>query len=379
MNDSPPVAGRDARELARAAATEIAERAGDADRARRLPAEDIAALKRSGLLGLSAAPEYGGWGASLATCVTAQLELARGSAATALVAAMTLHILGHQREAQGWPEQVYAPLSRAVVAGALINSAASEPALGSPARGGLPESSARREGDRLILDGRKTWVTGGAHLDHLLVQVALEGSALPVWVPADTPGVRWEPTWGEGLSLRASDSDDLFLDGVSVPAEHQAGSPDRPRTANVWFPMLAAATYLGPALAARDAVIAYALERTPTALGRPIATLPSIQRQIGELDVDLQAARTLLVATAELWRGEESERGAYLPRVAAAKHLAVETALSVTDRALRIAGAAGLSPALPLERYFRDVRAGLMHPPSGDAALESVGRAALGL
>lgn len=378
MTDPISVAAGDIRERARAVAADIADRAAAADRARRLPPEDIADLKRSGLLAASAPREHGGREASLATCVAAQLELARGSAATALVAAMTIHVLGHEREVRSWPAHAFAELSRAAAAGALLNSAASEPALGSPSRGGLPASSARRDGDRLVIDGHKTWVTGGAHLDHLLVQLAFEERSVQVWIPADTPGVRWEATWGEALSLRASDSDDLHLESVSVPQSHLLSGGQR-RIPNVWFPLLAAATYLGPALAARDAVIRYALERVPTALGRPIATLPGIQRQIGELDVALQAAETLLLATAARWCGRESERAEFVPRAAAAKHLAVETALSVTDRALRIAGAAGLDPALPLERLFRDVRAGLMHPPAGDTALEVVGRAALGL
>ena len=44
---------------------------------------------------------------------------------------------------------------------------------------------------------------------------------------------------------------------------------------------------------------------------------------------------------------------------------------------LQIAGGASISGALPLERFFRDVRAGSMQPPSGDTALELVGRAAI--
>jgi alkylation response protein AidB-like acyl-CoA dehydrogenase len=147
--------------------------------------------------------------------------------------------------------------------------------------------------------------------------------------------------------------------------------------ANIWFPFLMAATYLGIALAARDETIQYALERTPTALGKPIATLPSIQRQIGDMDIQLQAAKTLLLHTAGQWKGQHHQ--SFLPRAAATKHLAIETALNVTDKALRVVGAAGLDSELSLERYFRDVRAGIMHPPSGDAALELVGKQALSL
>ena len=48
-----------------------------------------------------------------------------------------------------------------------------------------------------------------------------------------------------------------------------------------------------------------------------------------------------------------------------------------TDKALQIAGGTGLTRDLPLERFFRDTRAGLMQPPSGDTALEIVGRGAI--
>ena len=116
----------------------------------------------------------------------------------------------------------------------------------------------------------------------------------------------------------------------------------------------------------------------PTALGKPIATLPTIQRQLGDLEIRLLAAKTLLLQTAGAWDGT-GDRDGFFPGVVAAKVFAVETALGVTDAALKLAGGASLSPDLPLERHFRDVRAGLMHPPSGDAALELVGRARLGV
>jgi alkylation response protein AidB-like acyl-CoA dehydrogenase len=311
----------------------------------------------------------------LGTCTEAQLALAQGSTSTALVAAMQLHLFGHALETGAWGEHAPDFCGRAV-RGELFNAAASEPQLGSPSRGGLPQTEAVREGDTLIVTGHKTWVTGGERLDHLLVRVTLEERAANVWVPNGLPGVRWKRTWGGGLSLRASSSHDVFFDDVRVKASHLV--PEGRGGPNLWFPTLIAATYLGTAFAARDAAVRYALERVPTALGRPIGTLPTIQRQLGEMEVRLLAARTLLLETARAWTGE-GDRGAYHPRVVAAKHVAVETALWVTEAALRLAGGASLGSELPLERFFRDVRAGLMHPPSGDAALELVGRRALNL
>lgn len=240
----------------------------------------------------------------------------------------------------------------------------------------MPETHVVRDGDRLLLNGHKTWVTGGERLEHLLLRARLGDGAVTLWCPNGLPGIRWEKTWGDGLSLRASASDDVYFENVSLPASHLLA--DGPKAVNVWFPLLVGATYLGTALAARDAAVRYARMRVPTALGKPISTLPSIQRQIGGLEVELAAATSLLLETARSWDGA-GDREAFYPRVVTAKHVAVETALRVTEAALRLAGGASLSPELPLERHFRDVRAGLMHPPSGDAALELVGRQALGV
>ena len=362
-------------------ADELAEhlraRATQADAAGALPAEDVAALKETYYPGLAVPESYGGRGASLKTCVEAQLALAQGSASTALVAAMTLHIVGHEGEVKSWEPEAREVVFRDVAHGALLNSAASEPRLGSPSRGGLPDTYAELVGNTLVINGHKNWVTGGEFLSHLLVRLRLGDEAVVVWLPGGTKGLRWEKTWGDGLSLRASDSHDLFLEDVRVSATNIIQRGRSP--ASVWFPMLMAATYLGSALAARGDVVRYARARVPTALGKPIATLPGIQRQVGDIDIALQAARTFLVTTAAEWRGLEGERESFLVTAASAKHVAVETALQVTDKALRVAGAAGIDKGLNLERYFRDVRGGLMHPPSGDAALELVGRRALGL
>ena len=358
----------------------IASRASVADEAGALPSQDIEDLKRSGYAALTLPKAYGGAELSLRETLSAQLVLAKASGSTALVAAMTLHLVARERELNTWKASVREKLFNDVAKGALINSAASEPRLGSPSRGGLPDTFAELTDQGYLIHGHKNWVTGGEHLSHLLVRLRLGEEAVVLWVPSHIKGVRWEKTWGTGLSLRASDSHDVYFDNVCVPKNHfvygkEASAP------LIWFPMLVGATYLGVALAARDAVITYALERVPTALGKPIATLSKVQRQIGEIDIMLRTARSLLLQTASSWTGQEplQTRAAFVPSVVSAKHVAVETALKVTDLAMRIAGAASIDKSLSLERYFRDVRAGLMHPPSGDAALELVGRSALKL
>lgn len=365
--------------LATTLAEQFATRADEADREGVLPAEDVAALKESGYLGISVPREYGGFGLSLRDCVAAQLALAQGSTSTAIVAGMQVHIFGHQREVRSWDNAWYETFCRLAASGALFNSIASEPAMGSPSRGGLPATTAvpAENGDGWVVNGRKTWSTGGKHLTHMLVRAALEGEGAVVLVEQDMPGVEWITTWSDSLSLRASDSHDVVFSDVHIPQNYVVERDGRSGKPNVWFPMIMSTIYLGAAIAARNRVIQFALERVPTALGKPIATLPKIQRQIGEIDVALQAARSLLFDVAAEWTGKDADRQKMSARIAAAKTMVTETANKVTDQALRIAGGSSITKALPLERYFRDVRAGAMQPPSGDTALEMVGRAAI--
>jgi len=374
MNNSPKQSILD---VARSLAEGFTKHAAESDQLGKLHAEDVRALRESGYLAISVPRSFGGQGMPLHDCVAAHLELSKGSASLGLLAAMTVQIFGSEREYRQWSEVHWEALSCAVAEGGLFNTAASEPRLGSPARGQVFATTARSVADGYQIDGHKTWITGGQHLTDLLVRASLEGIPALLLVPAGTPGVRWEHTWAGALSLRASESDDLYLENVVVPPENLILHGDGEPGPNAWFPMLIAATYLGVGLAARDAIIRYALERVPTALGRPIATLPSIQRCIGEIDLALQAAVALLLDVAAGWPADPAHNAACMPRVVAAKQFAAEAAAEAAQGALRIAGGAGISSALPFERLFRDAQAGASHPPSGDMALEIVGRSAI--
>lgn len=374
---------QDTVEQARALAADIATRADEADREGRLPAADVALLRKSGYLALAVPREFGGRGETLLTCVAAQLELAKGNPSTALVAAMQHQVVGHQRETKTWQPEARARIMREAAADGLLNHLGSEPRMGSPSRGGLPETTAiPASGGGWLINGHKTWCSGGRHLTHLLVRVAVgdEGGVVLVKQgPGGVEGLEWIETWRDTLSLRATDSHDAVFRDVFASPENLIETGDAKIVPNIWFPMMLSAVYLGAAVAARDALIRYALERVPLALGKPIATLPKIQREIGEIDVILMAARALLFEVAADWTGRDEDRSAMMARIAAAKMAVSNAANKATEKALQAAGGAALTRALPLERFFRDVRAAGMQPPSGDTAYEAVGRAALGM
>ncbi len=369
-------------------ATRFAARAPQHDRDGTFPFQNFDDLRAARLHLLTVPVAYGGWGASLLEAVQIVERLARGDGATALVFAMHVQVLGSLSEHRPWDEPRFESFAREVVErGALINSCATEPELGSPSRGGLPKTHARRDGAGWRVSGHKTFASGIPVLTHVLVPAVLEGEpegTVGVFlVRTDRPGLRIEPTW-DVLGMRATASHDLLLDNVLVEShdlvqrrEPGVGDPGRV-IGGAWFGMVVAATYLGIAEAARDAAIQFARERRPTALeGRSIATLEPIQRLTGAAESLLLTARALVYATAAAWTAQPEDRARLMSHIGLCKAVATTRAVEATDLALRVVGGQAMSRKLPLERLFRDVRAGLFHPPTEDVAFANLGRALL--
>ena len=148
-------------------ASAFAARAGQHDRDASFPHENFRALGEAGLLNLTTAPQDGGGGAGLARAAALVGTVAQGCASTALVLAMQLIHVHLSSRSPCWPADLRSLVGRSAAEGALINALRTEPALGTPARGGLPDTLARRTPDGWALSGRKLYATGrpGAALD----------------------------------------------------------------------------------------------------------------------------------------------------------------------------------------------------------------------
>ncbi|HMQ34424.1 MAG TPA: acyl-CoA dehydrogenase family protein [Chloroflexaceae bacterium] len=378
--------------LADALAARNAERAAAHDRDGSFPHASYADMHAAGYLRLAIPAVYGGAGAGVLDMTLAQERLARGDGATALAAGMLVQLVGKVAEEGAWPEPVLAAVCRELAAeGGLINSVVTEPELGSVSRGGVPRTTAAPAPGGWRVSGHKIFATGGPALRFLVVGVVVpppiggpEGATASAIVRADAPGVRHAATWGDSLSMRTAGNDDFTFDEVFVPEGwlvglRPLGAPAPPGKApglSGWS-LPVAAVYLGIGQAACDAACAYASSRRPPSLPGPIADLPHIQQWIGRMQVGLDAARAVMHETARAWDERPELRPALGPRVAGAKYLATSAACEATELALRVAGGFSLTRALPLERYFRDARAGLFNPPQDDLALAQVGRAAL--
>lgn len=348
------------------------------------------ALAAAGLRRLVVPLGRGGLGAGLreTALVLAALGARDGSAALGL--AMHSQIIGGalQANAGSWP----LPLLRELIDGCASDggwagTAAAGGDAGSPLPGvDLETTAVPAAGGTYRLDGQRAWLAWLPSLHRLLVTAAVEdGSGLFLLDPL-TPGLEIEGD-GAAFALRGSGSGRLRLRDVAVSADRLVscrprGQPDpRGPAPRAWFGVAVAAVYLGIGEGGRAAVAAFAGERQPSDARRGLGPIPSLAVRLGHLDATLRVARLVVLETARRWdatpAGDAAARQALLDDVALAKVTATNAAVSATDEALRICGGPGLAEG-PLERAFRDARAGLIHPPLDDICYQSFAGRLLG-
>lgn len=359
------------------------EHASKHDLAASFPAEAFAAMRETPLHGLTVPEEFGGMGADPLETMLAIEILAQGDGSVGLIATMHWgHTAGVGVNSE-WPDDLKKMfLTEVATNGALYNTAASEPAMGSPSRGGSYATMAIKHNDGWHITGRKSWSTGSTGLRWAGVGASVEdepGSLTRAnfLVPMDSSGVEIDENW-DNLAMRASGSHDVVFEDVVIPLDHRLPAAGKPN-GTPWS-YLTSALYLGVGIAARNWAIDFAKNRRPTALGgKSIAELEGVQAKVAQMEMLILAARSALYSSTEEWINHPEQRGSLGSQLAAAKVIATNNAIEVTDLAMRIVGSVGMQRSHPLERYFRDARAGLGNPPIDDVAIGQIARATLGL
>ena len=377
--------------LAGELADTFAKRASEYEWAGRFPYENYRDLHEAGYLKLTVPRELGGEGANVLEVALAQARLAQGCPSTTLIT--TMHLTNIIRLGAGVQNNneraLFERICHEVVEnGALINNAASEPATGSPSRGGRFATTARRQADgSWVINGRKTYTTGSSILHFFLITCTIEDEApasanlppLPterasLLVTRDTPGVRVEETWNS-LGMRLSASHDLILENVHVePEAFTTALSHVPADIQGAWALPLAALYLGIGQGARNAAVRFAKSRRPNSLNQPISSVPHIQEKVAQMDLALLQSEAVLFGLAEQCLRDPST----IPpgQFASAKYLATNHSAAVTDLAMRLVGGAALSLNLPLQRYYRDIRAGFNNPPMDDITLSLLSKEA---
>jgi glutaryl-CoA dehydrogenase len=238
-------------------------------------------------------------------------------------------------------------------------------------------SRARRDGDDWVLDGRKMWITNGSIADVAVVWANAgeeHGGIRGFVVPADSPGFS-APLVKHKLSLRASVTSELVLDGVRLPADAVL-----PEVRGLKGPLscLNEARYgivwgaLGAARSSLDAARRYAMEREQ--FGRPIAGFQLTQAKLADMAVEY--TKGLLLA---LHLGRRKDAGTLRPeQVSVGKLNNVREALEICRTARTILGANGISLEYPVIRHMNNLESVLTYEGTVEMHTLVVGQALTG-
>jgi alkylation response protein AidB-like acyl-CoA dehydrogenase len=358
-----PFVGGTERDLARSVAewsATLTERIPAAEKEGALPRDLIAELGRLGVLGMTVPEADGGLGASAVAFALVLEELSAAWPSLAVSVAVNSGIVAGSILRYGTAEQRKRWLAKLMDGTGLGAFALTEATSGSDAAS--LRTTARRDGGRWRIDGRKQFITNARYAPFAIV-LARVGAMEPqrtsagitaFVVPLDAPGVSIGPSERK-MGLRASDTSALILEDARIGGDAVLGEEGKGFAIAMsgldGGRIGIAAQSVGIARRALEIARAYAKERKQ--FGRPLADFEGLRFKLAKADSDLAAARLLALRAAWL-----RDRGRPFTREAAmAKLYASEMAQRATHAAVQILGGNGYMRDYAVERYARDGRA----------------------
>ena len=327
------------------------EKAAEADRFDRFPADVVQAAAGLGLTGLGLPAELGGAGAGPTAYALAIHELAQVDPNSAAI--LAVHNGLGLRLLQANPG-LAAKLAPGCLAGEIVAVLATEEAGGSDTA--LVGTAAIPDGQRYLLTGQKVWGIAASDAKHFVVLANVPGKGggpTLFHVPAGADGVslgRNEPIMG----LRAAGIRTVYLSAVAVPDSARLGELGQGlallRKERAWLQVGAAAALAGCVAGALAAASGFATNRVQ--FGSPIGTYQAVSDGVTAIDVQVQAGLALVLAAAA--RLGEDDGPVWSAR---AKSFCNEMAIAMTRQAIRIQGGTGFMREGGTERFARDARA----------------------
>jgi alkylation response protein AidB-like acyl-CoA dehydrogenase len=351
------------------------------DRESQFPQRAMTALGESGLLGLTLPREVGGLGAGPVEFVDVTARLAAVCGSSAMVYLM--HVAAANVVAAAPPSGLPEATARLASGEWLGTLAFSEK--GSRSHFWASTSPAVQESDGSVrIKAAKGWVTSAGLAQLYVLSCLAPDDQSPTdtnlyAIPAGHDGWTVSAPW-DGLGLRGNASSPMDLDALVDEGQRIGGRGDgfglMMTVVLPWFSLGNAAVSLGLARGALDAAVGHVTATRLQHLGSSLADLPTIRARLAQASIELEAVTAYVKDTAA--RVAAADETAQLA-VLGAKASANETALRVTDAAMRVCGGAAFSRHLGIERAFRDARAGYVMAPTSDVLYEFYGRALCGL
>ncbi|MFR9805080.1 acyl-CoA dehydrogenase family protein [Pseudonocardia sp. RS010] len=335
------------------------EKAAAWDKADEFPRDVLDALSELGVAGLAIPEEYGGMGRDVHATLMVIEELSRRSMAVAVPYIMASCYAGMTVVECGSEEQKKRLLPEIAEGRMLFAYGWSEPDIGADLAS--VKTTARREGDELVINGAKRFCTGAGISDYIYTLVNSDPGGKryrnlsAVLVPPTAPGVTI--TAMDAMGLKGTKTADVHFDEVRVPVENLMGGEDAWN--NGWSlitgagldieKLEVAAMALGLGLAAYDDARLYAEERSQ--FGVPVVQHQSVAHLLADMRSRLYAARLVLDDAAAM--ANRHERCGV--ETSMAKLFVTESCKSVVLDAQTVLGAYGYVKDFDIERYVRDV------------------------
>ena len=320
------------------------------------PEEIVDKMAKCGFLGLKIPREYGGAGADTLAYVIMIEEIARVSAVASLYANTPNSLGGGPLMQAGTPEQLEKYLRPSVENKVKIVFGLTEPGAGSDASSMV--TTAVKDGDDYILNGRKCFISGAPLADYCIVYAKTDMSRGNKGISAfivdmKAPGVSCGKHEAK-MGLVGYATSDVVLEDVRVHKSDMLGKE------NMGFinamktldggRLGVSAQSIGLAQGCLDEAIKYSKERVQ--FGKPIAAQQSIAFKLADMATKLRCARFLIYSAAEL----KEQHAPYGMESAMAKMYASDIALEVTNDALQIHGGSGYLKGMEVERAYRDAK-----------------------
>lgn len=392
------------RRTAQAVAAEIlAPRAAEVDATASFPKDNMRALGDAGLLSLLVPKEYGGAGQDIVAAVAVTEALAKGCASTAMAYQMhqsTIPLMtALVDEAQA--ERIFRPISQGKSFGAF---AMSEP--GSGNRIWHMDSFAVRDGDHYVIDSMKSFCTSSGEADFYLLPVrsregATKNDLSLFFIEGDTPNIKPIGEW-DAMGLRGNRSRPIHFDNVRVPVGNRIGNEDEGLSFMMAYALPIylcgiAACYIGISQLAYETAVEHVKKRIHSDTGKSLAHVEHVQRLVAEMRIDIDVTRATTIRYAQMADNSlvlfnefkdsellddvmrDNPDDPFFIEVASLKPRSCEMAIDVSNKALQVCGGAGYKRGHPVERCYRDARAGSVMGPADDTAKIVIGTQILGL
>jgi alkylation response protein AidB-like acyl-CoA dehydrogenase len=350
-----PQEHKDFRDLVRQIAVErVTPRAAEIDAKDEYPWDIRELLAENDILALPFAEEFGGTGTGTMMLQMAVEELAKASAAVALI--LMVQELGSLPIALFGSDELKSRFLPKCATGEWSPAfCLSESESGSDAAG--MRTTARLDGDEWVINGTKTWISNAGVADFYVVFAVTDRENRRVTafvVEKDRPGLS-VPKYEHKLGIHGSPTGQPVFDDVRVPVENVIGEVGRGMSVALGTlertRLGAAAQAVGIAQGATDYAVQYAKERT--AFGKPIIELQGLQFKLADMQTRTAAARELLYKACAKMDRDESDKAMYSSM---AKLFASDTAMYVTVEAVQVLGGYGYVTEYPVERMMRDAK-----------------------